>query len=59
MSTIVYIMVMFGYGSNIVTGPEFSTQAKCEQAATTIAQAANASRALIDYRRPLCVRIEK
>ena len=59
MSTFVWIMVMYGYGSNIVAGPEFSTQAKCEQAAIAMAQAANDNRSLINYRKPLCVRIEK
>ena len=59
MSTVVYIMVMFGYGINIVTGPEFTTQAKCEQAATIIAKSASDRLALGEVRRPWCVRIEK
>lgn len=59
MNTVVYLMVMFTYGSNINTGPEFSTLEKCEHAATLIAQSGNDRLALGIIRKPWCVRIEK
>ena len=59
MNTVVFIMVMFGYGSNIVTGPEFSTLEKCQRAAEVITQTANDRTAIVSIRKPFCVRIEK
>ena len=59
MNTVVWIMVMYGYGINIVTGPEFNTQEKCEQAATVITEAANNRLTIGSIRKPFCVRIEK
>jgi len=59
MNTVVWIMVMFGYGINIVTGPEFTTKEKCEQAATVIAKSATDRLKIGAVREPFCVRIEK
>ena len=38
MNTIVWIMVMYGAGANVVAGPEFTSLEKCERAATVIKQ---------------------
>lgn len=59
MNTVVWIMVMFTYGSNINTGPEFSSKEKCEQAAAIIAQSGTDRLTLGSLRTPWCVRIEK
>ena len=59
MNAVVWVMVMFTYGSNINTGPEFSTLEKCEHAATVITQSANDRLAIGVIRKPWCVRIEK
>jgi len=59
MNTVVWIMVTFAYGSNLAVGPEFKTQAKCEQAAEVIQQAAIKESVFGKYRKPFCVRIEK
>jgi hypothetical protein len=58
-NTVVWLMVMFTYGSNINTGPEFSTKEKCERAAAVIAQDASDRLTLGAIRKPWCVRIEK
>ncbi len=59
MNTVVWIMVMFGYGSNIVTGSEFNSQEKCEKAAQAIKQSANDAILIGGVKKPWCVRIEK
>ena len=59
MNTVVWIMVMFTYGTNINTGPEFSTKEKCETAAATVAQSADNKLTIGTIRTPWCVRIEK
>ena len=59
MNTIVWVMVMYGYGSNIVTGPEFKTQEKCEQATLAIKQSGDDKVLIGGIRKPWCVRIEK
>lgn len=59
MNTVVWVMVMFSYGSNVNTGPEFSTQARCETAAASVAQSANDRLTIGSIRKPWCVRIEK
>lgn len=59
MNTVVWIMVMFGYGPNIVTGPEFVSQEKCEKAALAITQSADEKVTIGRVRKPFCVRIEK
>jgi hypothetical protein len=61
MNTVVWIMVMFSYGSNVNTGPEFKTKESCEVAASIITQSANerSNTVLGSYRKPWCVRIEK
>lgn len=59
MNTVVWIMVMFTYGSNVNTGSEFSTLAKCQRAADAIAQSANDNLTFGTIRKPWCVRIEK
>ncbi len=58
MNTIVWIMVMYGAGANVVAGPEFTSLEKCERAATVIKQRID-SESIANYRKPLCVRIEK
>jgi hypothetical protein len=59
INTTVWIMVMFTYGSNVNTGPEFKTKESCEAATAVITQSAN-DRLPIGYvRKPWCVRIEK
>lgn len=61
MNTVVWIMVMFTYGSNVNTGPEFKTKESCEVAASIITQSAD-ERSITGfggYRKPWCVRIEK
>lgn len=57
--TAVWIMVMYGYGINIVTGPEFTTLEKCERAAVVITQSATDRLTIGSIRKPWCVRIEK
>lgn len=57
--TAVWIMVMYGYGINIVTGPEFNTLERCERAAAVITQSANDRLTIGSIRKPFCVRIEK
>lgn len=57
--TVVWIMVMYGYGINIVTGPEFTTLEKCERAAAVITQSATDRLTIGSIRKPWCVRIEK
>lgn len=59
MNTAVWIMVMFSYGSNVNTGPEFSTREKCEHAAAVVAQSGNDRLTIGSLRTPWCVRIEK
>ena len=59
MNTIVWIMVMYGSGSNIVTGAEFTSQEKCERAVLAIKQSADDKLTLGAIRKPWCVRIEK
>lgn len=59
MNTVVWIMVMMSYGTNINTGPEFSTQEKCETAAKLIAQSGTDQLTLGKIRGPWCVKIEK
>lgn len=59
MNTVVFVMVMFGYGSNINTGPEFSTLEKCQHAAELITNTANAQLRIGTIRTPWCVRIVK
>lgn len=52
-------MVMLSHGPNINTGPEFSTQEKCETAAKLIAQSGTDQLTLSKIRTPWCVKIEK
>jgi hypothetical protein len=60
MNTVVWIMVMFTYGSNVNTGSEFSSLEKCQRAADVITQSANDRMTIISgIRKPWCVRIEK
>lgn len=59
MNTVVWIMVMFTYGSNVNTGSEFSSLEKCQRAADVITQSANDSMIISGIRKPWCVRIEK
>ena len=59
MNTVAWIMVMMSYGVNINTGPEFSTQEKCETAARLIAQSGTDQLTLGKIRTPWCVKIEK
>lgn len=59
MNSIAWIMVMFTYGANINTGPEFSTLERCERAAAVIAQSGTDRVTLGGIRKPWCVRIEK
>ncbi len=49
---------MYGAGANVVAGPEFTSLEKCERAATVIKQRID-SESIANYRKPLCVRIEK
>ena len=59
--TTVWIMVMFTYGSNVNTGPEFKTRESCESAAIVIAKSANERTNVItpNIHTPWCVGIEK
>lgn len=59
MNTVVWIMVMFTYGSNVNTGSEFSSLEKCQRAADVITQSANDRLTIGIVRKPWCVRIEK
>ena len=59
MNTVVWIMVMFTYGSNVNTGSEFSSLEKCQRAASVITQSANENLTIGIIRKPWCVRIEK
>lgn len=61
ITTSVWIMVMFTYGMNVNTGPEFKTKESCELAASIITQSANERSITVvgGYRKPWCVRIEK
>lgn len=61
MNTVVWIMVMFTYGKNVNTGPEFKSKESCEVAASIITQSANemGTTVISSYRKPWCVRIEK
>lgn len=59
MNTVVYIMLMFGHGYNINTGPEFNTLEKCERAVAIIYQSGNDKLNIGSVRKPWCVRIEK
>lgn len=59
MNIVVWVMVMYGYGSNIVTGPEFASREKCENAATALKQSADEKIMLGSVRKPWCVKIEK
>ena len=59
MNAVVWIMVMFTYGSNVTTGSEFSSLEKCQRAADVITQSANDRMTLAGVRKPWCVRIEK
>ena len=59
MNTVVWIMVTFAHASNLTMGPEFTTQAKCEQAAEVIKKAADKESYIGNFRKPFCVRIEK
>lgn len=59
MNTVVWIMVTFSYGLNLVTGPEFTSQEKCERAVSVIAQSGTERLTIGSIRRPWCVRIEK
>lgn len=59
MNTVVWIMVMFTYGSNVNTGSEFSSLEKCQRAVDVITQSANDRMTIGSIRKPWCVRIEK
>jgi hypothetical protein len=59
MNTAVWIMVMLAKASTLTTGPEFTTQEKCERAAVAIHAAADKEHWLGPIRKPFCVRIEK
>jgi len=59
MNTVVWIMAMFTYGTNVNTGPEFSSLEKCHRAAEVIAQSARDKLTFGSVRTPWCVRIEK
>jgi hypothetical protein len=59
MNTVVWIMVMFTYGSNVNTGPEFSSLEKCQHAADVITQSAIDRMTIGSVRKPWCVKIEK
>lgn len=52
-------MVMMSYGANVNTGPEFSTQEKCETAARLIAQSGTDKLTIGKIHTPWCVKIEK
>lgn len=59
MNTVVWVMVMFSYGTYISTGSEFSSQEKCERAVASITQSANSRMLMGSISKPWCVRIEK
>ena len=61
MNTVVWLLVIYNIHSNgISTGPEFTTKARCEAAATTIVNDVEVTRwGISPLRRPICVRIEK
>jgi hypothetical protein len=57
MTTVVWIMVMLGYGGGINTGPEFNSKEKCERAAAVVSQSLKDREGGL---RPVwCVKIEK
>lgn len=59
MNTVVWIMIMVAHGNNFSTGPEFSTQEKCERAVVTIHEVVDKKFWVGPVRKPFCVRIEK
>ena len=59
MNTVVWIMVMLGYGGGINTGPEFNSKEKCERAAAVVTQYVNDRLTIGGVRPAWCVRIEK
>ena len=60
MNTVVWIMMFVNFHTNgLTTGAEFTTKARCEQAAVIMKKTADDSRWGLDVRQPLCVRIEK
>lgn len=59
-ATIVWLMIIGNsHGSIWSTGPEFSTQAKCEAAAKVVYQKVDSLRWGASTIAPICVRIEK
>lgn len=60
MNTVVWLMMVINTHGNVVSsGPEFTTEAKCKQAAVVVQKAAEDARWGIIMKTPLCVRIEK
>ena len=59
-ATAVWLMVVMNvHGGTWSTGSEFTTEAKCKQAAIVIQKAVDDARWGSNIKMPLCVRIEK
>lgn len=59
-TTIVWLMVIVNsHGSIWSTGPEFTSQAKCEAAAQAIYKKVDDLRWGMNIKAPVCVKIEK
>lgn len=60
MNTVVWLMIVMNvHGSTVSTGPEFTTEAKCKQAAVVVQKTVEDARWGTVMKTPLCVRIEK
>ena len=53
------MVVMNVHGGTWSTGPEFSTEAKCKQAAIVVQKAVDDVRWGSNIKTPICVKIEK
>ncbi len=61
MNTVaVWLMVIVhAHGNVFSTGPEFSTEAKCKQAAIVVQKSVDDIRWGANIKTPLCVKVEK
>lgn len=59
-TTAVWLMIVMNTHGNVVsTGPEFSTEAKCKQAAVVVQKSVEDARWGVIMKTPLCVKVEK
>lgn len=59
MNTIVFVLVVFGYGGYLIPTIEFSTKQKCEIFAQELMDKENSKSLFSDSRKKICMKVEK